>query len=362
MRCSAPLSAPSCLSAALALALITVAAADEVHLHDGSIIRGAVQTMSAEGLTIHTDFAGDLTIPTAKVAGLSTDQDLMVALQGGERAAGRLRVQPDGGLTLSGPTFGDASVNMSQLVAVWHPDQPSPLASEEEVAALKKRIEEIEPQWGLKVEFGLNGETGNSERNAFMGRVEATRKTARERMLIYGQGRYAKENGVRSTNEIMGGIDLEVDLTDRLFAFGKIGLEMDEFESLDLRTTATAGLGYFFIREPGHELKGRAGIGYQHESFDDGSTDDDVIAEVGYDYLREIAPWLLFTHGTTWYPTLSDLGDYRLVSETAGEIPLGDSESWKLRVGMRNEYDGLPLEGVDRMDTFYFLNLLYVIK
>ena len=102
-------------------------------------------------------------------------------------------------------------------------------------------------------------------------------RTDVDRLLVYIQGRYAKQDGSRSENEIFGGMDLEVDLSDRWFVFGKTYLEFDEFENLDLRARATAGMGYFLIRQDHQELKLRAGVGFQHESFDDGTSENDGV-------------------------------------------------------------------------------------
>ena len=230
----------------------------------------------------------------------------------------------------------------------------------EEVKKVIDEVTKLDRPWKARFELGLNGDTGNNERFATRGRIEAKRETAHERLIIYVQGQYAKENGESTANEIFGGTRLEVDLDERWFVFGHVQLEKDEFEDLELRATATGGIGYFFIREADHELKGRAGIGFEHESFDSGEDERDIVAELGYDYRIDFNEWLRFTHSLTYYPALGDpLSDYRLVAETAGEVPLSKEEPWKLRLGMRNEYDGDPQPGIDYLDTSYFLNLVY---
>ena len=156
---------------------------------------------------------------------------------------------------------------------------------------------------------------------------------------------------------MLGGVNLEADINKKWFGFAKIELEYDKFENLDMRTTAAAGLGYFAIREKDQELKFRGGVGYQHESFRDGTSDDEAIIELGMDYRKELAPWLLFKHGTTYYPTF-DIGDYRIAMENAGEIPLGTGTKWKLKLGVRNHYNSEPQTGVDRLDTYYFANVV----
>ena len=92
----------------------------------------------------------------------------------------------------------------------------------------------------------------------------------------------------------------------------------------------------------------------------DGTTEDEGIVEAGVEYMKQIAPWLLFKHSTTYHPTLSDpASDYRIVAETSGTIPLEGDKGWKIKLGMRNEFDSLPRPDVERLDTFYTINLVY---
>jgi len=344
---------------AMIMAAGTLARGDVVELKDGSRLVGHVEKMVAGKLHLTTEFAGALEIDYEKVAGISTPQPLNVEFDSGERAVGSLMFDEAAGQSV-GSEAGAAprSFDVTTVRSMWQPGTDGP-----QLAAAKQAAEDAEPKWGLRVESGFNGQTGNTERASFLGRAEVTRTTLKDRTNIYGQGRFSRENGQRTVNEIMGGAGIEVDITDRLFWFAKGSLEHDEFENLDLRTNVTGGLGYFLIRQDDEELKVRGGLGYEHESFSDGLTDASAIAELGFDYRKDFNDHLRFTHSTTYYPKLDDfLNDYRLVSETAAELPLSQDKDWKLRLGLRNQYDAMPVADVDRLDTFYFANLVWDLK
>jgi putative salt-induced outer membrane protein YdiY len=364
----------------LMLAVASGVSADELHLADGSRLVGELVSKHEGKLTFVTSFAGEFMIDSDRVVGISTEQPVILALASGERVSGVLRYDAQAGQSATRTTFGDVPVLLAQVSAIWRPGaeadaawdpaQTHRLAAErhrhaeelelerQRAQALHDSIEQMKVKWSARLEAGLSGQTGNSERIGFHGRAEARRTTDIDRLLIYMQGRYAKQDGVRSENEIFGGMDLEVDLSDRWFVFGKTYLEYDEFENLDLRARATAGLGYFLIRQEHQELKLRAGVGFQHESYDDGTSENDGVLELGYDYKLEVTPWLLLRHGLSAYPAFDDLlRDYRLEAETSAEVPLGASE-WKIRTGMRNQYNSRPAGDAERLDTFYFLNLV----
>lgn len=344
-------------SSILAMLLLTTTAAtaraDKVYLTDGAILTGNVVQLADEVLTLKTDYADEVKVDTAKVVGITTKDALAARLETGTTVAGRLVYDPDTKVQQVG-VEGAAPVTTSVTLieALWTPGTDSPL-----VSALREQIETERGDWSLELEAGVNGQTGNSEIINANAALDILFKTPSERFKIYARQRYARDDGERSANEAIGGVKLEVDITHRWFGFGGVELEFDEFENLDLRATATAGVGYFVIRQELQELKTRAGVGYKHESYDDGTSTDDAIAELGLEYFKQINDRLRFTHETTYLPTFSSLSDYRLVVENALQIDLNHTKTIKLRTGVRNEYDSQPQPDVERLDTYYFLNL-----
>ena len=288
----------ACVVSILVILPCTFAKADEVILTDGSRLIGQVQKLHDGKLTLKTELVGDLAVDVARVQGISTETPLTVQMKTGERAIGTLEYTPQSGQRILAEVPGTMALKLHDVAAMWPPDQVSP-----EVAELQTRLAKAESPWSLRLEGGVDGQTGNTERVALNGRADVRRTTERERLLLYSQVRFAHENGEDTVREVLGGVNLEADINRKWFGFAKLELEYDKFENLDMRTTASAGVGYFAIREPDQELKFRGGLGYQHESFRDGTSDDQAIAELGMDYRKELAPWLLFKHATTYYPT-----------------------------------------------------------
>ena len=327
--------------------------ADQVVLTDGSVVLGRVVVVTDDQVVIDTEFAGQIKIDASKVRGISTDQPVTVELKSGDRAVGRLRYTTDGSQTVASDTLGSVDVQVGQVSSVWTAGDESPA-----VVALKARLAKVQDPWSLRLHFGIDGQTGNTDRVATNGRMEIKRVTETDRLLIYAQGRSSRENGQDTVKEVLGGLNLEVDIDERWYSYGRTEIEFDKFEDLDLRTSVSGGLGYFVTREADEEFKVRAGFGFVHESFDSGASDDQAVADLGWDYRKDVAPWLLFTHSVTLYPTFEDIKDIRAVMENAAEIPLSTDDNWKLRIGVRNNYDAMPERGIDRLDTYYFFNVV----
>jgi len=296
---------------------------DEVFLKDGSRIVGAVQSVFEQKVVITTDFAGDLTSDMEKVAGIKTDEPVAVQLESGERAMGELNYDAaTRQQQVTGELAGQQAVPLARVQRVWPAGAPDPA-----VAAAQAEAERQKGKWAVHMELGITGQTGNSEIVNVNGRGSLKRTTPQDRLTIYAQGRLSRENGNTTAREVLGGAKYEFDITDRLFAYGGFELENDEFENLDLRATVTGGLGYFIIREEKTELKFRAGLGLQHESFADGTNADEPIAELGIDFQHDVNEWLRFTHNTTLFPVLDDIGEFRAVMENAAELPLSSDKS-----------------------------------
>lgn len=385
------------------------AAADQVYLKDGSVLVGAVGGGAEGVLTIKTAFNDALSIPLEQVSGLSTVGAFVVRMPSDDLVTGALQVV-DGAQTIKDAAGEGRPLVLADVGAFWPEGQEPaamapPVTAESPAAApASAAVAPVDPAaaaapkaaWTGRAELGLNGQSGNKERFDVKGGFDLNRKTEQTRLNLYLKGQYAETNSLRSTSEVMAGTRLEVDFSERTYVFGKVDLEYDEFENLDLRTTLTAGLGHFFVKREKIELKGWAGAGYEHEVFDEDSlesvgiaptTDIEVavrdavrlfvreelarlladeedptmreaVVELGYNYRQDFYKNFRFTHGLTYYPSIDDpTTDYRLAADTAMEFPLGKDPDWTLRTGVRHEYDAIPQEDVDRLDTTYFLNL-----
>lgn len=372
------------------------AAADQAFLQDGSLLVGTVKQFAEGALKIETSFGGELTVPADQLAGLSTEGAFVVRLNSGEIMTGSLHFA-DGAQGIALDQNEHAPLALGDVASIVPEGQELPPVEE---APAEAPPEEPKASWSGRAELGLNGHSGNKERfDARLG-IDVQRTTELTRLTLYLKGQYAESNSERSANEMMGGARLEYDFSERTYVFGKIDLEYDEFENLDLRTTLTGGFGHFFIQREKVELKGWAGVGYEHELFDqddvegsgdiaattsietavrdavrlavrdeivrlfEGGSEDttmsEVVVELGYNYRHDFHKNFRFEHGLTYYPAIDDpTRDYRLAVETALEFPLGKDPDWTLRTGVRHEYDAMPQEGVDELDTTYYLNLGY---
>ena len=190
------------------------------------------------------------------------------------------------------------------------------------------------------------------------GRVKAKLEGPKDHLLFYLRGSYAKEDGDKTDDELIGGIDFETRFAERHSWYARIELENDDIEELDLRSTAATGYGYYFFRETDHILRGRAGLMYRHVSYTGGDSESTVGMDLGLYHLYVFGDWGKLITDITYTPSLENFGDYRLFHESAFEIPLARSDIWKLQLGVTNDYNSQPVPGNTGLDTTYFSRLV----
>ena len=344
---------PTIIAALVAAASTTAPLqADTVSLNDGSSVVGNITEITDAKLRIETTSLGTLEIDRANVAGFSTDEPRTIELESGERVIGRV-INQGANLRIESESMSAVNVAPSKVAAAWVPGEESP-------AERQRREAHERRQWTGSLFFGLAGQTGTTEKLTFNGRLDLKQDLGDQRTFLYAQTRYSEENGTNSVNENIGGIRMEFDLDDNWYLWGKGEIENDQQEDIDLRASATAGVGYFVIREQDTEFKLRAGAGFIHESFGTGVNSNEGLFEAGYDYRNVLWDDIAFTHSLTYLPTFGDFtDDYRLNFDTAAEWAMGKSGDWRLRIGMQNKYDNTPVAGVERLDTWYYLNIGY---
>ncbi len=320
------------------------ALADVVELDNGSRVVGDIVKVVEGRLLIKTDFAGDLTIPMDRVVSFSSDKPMFVAVPDEDKYYGVITYTK--GQTMINPPDCVAVIEKPDLLAAWQKGMPDPLAPPGR-------------KWINEAGVDLLGRKGNTERLSTGGKIKASLSGPVDSVLFYLRWYYAEKNEEEIDDEITGGIDFETSLSKRLYWYGRLELERDDIESLELRTTAAAGNAYYFQKEPDHILRTRVGLSYVHESFVNSDSDTTIGIDFGFQYMNQPAEWGRLLTDITFTPSVEDLSDYLAYHETAFEMPLLKSDTWKLQLGVANKYTSQPVEENEKLDTVYFSRLIF---
>jgi putative salt-induced outer membrane protein YdiY len=131
-------------------------------------------------------------------------------------------------------------------------------------------------------------------------------------------------------------------------------LEHDEEEDLGLRIQLTFGYNRRLVKTEKFELWGNIGAGVLHEEFFNAS-ETEAILQLGVNFVWQITKTLTYTQVITFYPSLSNGGEFRMYWESTFTMPV--SERVDLRLSIIDRYDSDPQAGIEENDLTIALSL-----
>lgn len=215
--------------------------------------------------------------------------------------------------------------------------------------------------WTGGFEIGLNGQQGNTDvLNVRIG-ANADRKTAENLFhfdLLY---LISRQDGTTSQNQALSNTRDEILFPGSPWSvFTALQIEYDEFRDYDFRVGVYTGLAYAWVNTPATLFKTRAGVGAQYEISIAGGAPDKWVPEavLGYDFNHKFTDRQGFVSTVDVYPSLANLGQYRVRARAAYEIVIDPDHGMVLRLGVQDRYDSNPGTS-KRNDVNFFASLLF---
>ncbi len=325
----------------IASALAASANADVVETKNGARIVGKVVRISEGAISVDTDYAGMLAVKQSEVLSVTTDTPVAVRLASGTRIDGKVTGSPDGSLRIVGDD-GTITTTVEKVAASWKAGGKDP-----EIAALERH-------WAYEAAVDVAGKNGNKDQLGTAASLRAILKTQRDTLQFYTAYDRQETDGLKSADQFKAGVDYQNNFRGRTSWYVRDEGGFDRIKDIELYNVAAVGFGYDVIKEPKHVLTTRAGLSYRYEGYKNPTTTD--VKSAGLDF--GLAHELTFGNSKlvnrlSYVPAFDDFGNYRANHESFYEIPL-TAPSWKLRLGVSNDYNSQPGVGVEKMDTAYF--------
>ncbi|WP_162622678.1 DUF481 domain-containing protein [Salinisphaera orenii] len=346
------------------------AVADTVYLKGGSQLEGQVQTMTANKLTLDTDYADTLTLDRDTLAGVTTDEAVPVALGPNQTSTVRLAYDSDAESQYAYTEDAQQETGRKRI-ELTSVDQlrPQKIAENKRQTEAKKYqlpeyAHETGPDnvvWSGNGRLGINGSRGNSENTNILASISALRSTGLTRLDLLASANMSTSDGDKTEEDYLGKASYERDLSRRLFMFASQSLEHDRFQNYDLRSRTLAGPGYFVVRQPRLIFKLHGGLGYEFTKYyESGQSENEMVAAAGWHYGELFGDYLKLTHDFDIYPQLTDspTNNFSLKSVLAATVPIADSSVWAVSAQLENDYNNNPKDSdTDKLDTIYSLTL-----
>ena len=326
--------------------LVSMLQADVVITKDGARLTGEITLIDKGVIHLKTAYAGALKISQDQVDSFETEDPVVVRLESGSVMSGPVQSSSGGKLKITSED-GVLETSTAEITASWAPGNEDP------------EVQRNRRAWRYEAGFDLTGREGNTDRFAIGTNLRAELKGPNDALEFYFTYEQAEEEDNKTEDSILGGGSYESFFSQILGWYLRTELEADRIDNISLRSTSAGGLSYRFINRDNQSLVGRSGLGYRFTSFT-GNKDDESSAtlDFGLAHTYEFNDIFRMRNDLTYVPSIDDFGNYRVVHDSGVEMPVGSGENWKVRLGVRNEYQS-ETSADEKLDTSYYTRMIY---
>ena len=341
----------------LVIVLVTYGrlSADEIITKNGSRLLGELVLLEDGNLTLQTDFAGKIRIPTNEIKSISTDYEVSVRLEDNRTFESKILISDDSKILIQEnqltPTF-------EEVRHLWPSSQEDPL-----VVEMQEKANALVMSWKNSLGFDLMGSSGNTQNFGIVARLDSEYGNKIRSYDMYVSYNNSNKKDQVIVDETKLGIEYDSRFFEQLSWYAKTDLENDRLEELDLRSTSALGLKYSWINDRTYQLSFRSGLAFRFEEYSvTGHENVDALAmDFGFEYSHNIKDFLSLESDITIIPSVEKVSDYLISKDTALVIPLDKDSNWNLRTGLDGTYNSTPAKSKKELDLKYYMRIIYRI-
>ena len=201
--------------------------------------------------------------------------------------------------------------------------------------------------------------TGNTETTDLGVGIDLGRELGLWAVGLKASADYGETDGAETKNRVFLGANLDRQINDRLFGFGLVSYEADEFSGFDSRAFMGGGLGYDVLVGEQTQWTVRGGPGLKIDEIEatptaPASTEESFGATAQSNFAHAFNENLSFSNDTTvlYAETSTQIGNIAAITAT-----LTDTLSARVSFEVRHDTD--PVPGFESTDTISRVSLVY---
>jgi len=331
----------------------SVVLADKATLSNGDTLTGQIKKL--DNGVLHLEyFKQTVQIPWQEVTAVESTANLHVLLKDGQTLVGTVRPTA-AGFEVATSAAGVMTVTKEAIQSIRSPEEETVYQAEIE----RLRNPSLLDLWSGFLDTGLAVAQGNAETTTLNVSFNAARTSPRDKISVFVTSLYARSDtlGVSLTtaNAVRGGFRYDVNVSDKLFAFGFTELDYDEFQGLDLRFVPGGGFGYHWLKTDRSRFDVFGGGSLNREFYrgDLDRTSGELV--LGEELFYRFAEAVHLEHKLTFFPNMSNTGEYRVNLDNAFVTKLSKWLSLQLTLSDRLNSD--PIPGKEQNDLLFTTGL-----
>jgi len=324
--------------------------AGQVTLKNGDRLSGAIVKSDGKNLVLKSDLAGTVTIPWDAVTSIASTEPLNIVLKDGGTVVGTVTTA-DGKFQIATEATGTVSAARESVTAIR--------SKEEQAEYDRVRNPRITDLWTGFLDLGYATTRGNTDTSTFTLNTDATRSTTRDkieaRFTMIESSSDASGKSLTTANAKRGSVGYNLNITDKIFGFGLVNLESDQFQSLDLRFNPAGGLGYHVLKTPKATLDAQVGASEDKEYFSTGLNRSFTEILTGEEFVYKLNSATSLHELLLFFPNASDSGNYRINFDFSATTAIRKWFGWQFTVSDR--YLSNPIAGRKTNDILFSTGL-----
>ena len=333
------------------LLAVGAANADTITLKNGDRISGEIVALRDGKIIVKTAYAGEVPVDRAMLGGVTSESGVTVFLASGDRFTGEI-VPLEGGRVNVMTEGGAVGVSVADITGL----NEEPGGGKSDLQAEVDRLSSPTELWKGKFAMGAFLTDGNTDRLGGSLGLTLTRETPGDKLTAKAGINYVEEDGTKVVDEQLLSLREDVKF-DPWYVYALLSFERDEFEDLDLRGIFAPGVGRNLVKDDTLSIDVEIGPTLTYNNYV--SRDAEYASELRIGF---IAAWKVFgeariTEDLQIFPSLTDTGEFRFISETAFEQPLGGS--WFMKLSLIDRYNSDVSDDTEENDFEVRLALIY---
>jgi len=325
--------------------------ADQITLKNGDRLTGRIVSADDKTVILKTDYAGEVKIDRKMVVELTADSPLNVTLKDQGKVLGKISTK-EGAVEVTTAT-GEVLKPAPAAVEALRDDATQRAWERSYERAHHPSLTDF---WSGFASLGLANSSGNSKTTTFNTTAAATRAAGKNKLSLNFNQIYATQSTTlpygATANRVSGSVNIDRDVSPKLFVYGVNAYDYDKFLDLDLRLVAGGGFGYHAWKNKRGFLDLSGGGNWNREQF--GAASGNLLRNSGelavnQDLGYQLLSRLKLTEHLAFYPNMTETGEYRFNFDTAASIPIYKWLEWNL--GFNNRYLSNPVGGKVKNDT-----------
>jgi putative salt-induced outer membrane protein YdiY len=282
-----------------------------------------------------------IAICALSIAGTAAAEE--IKLKNGDTIVGTIVEQSEQTVVIDHPVLGRLVIPTSELEPAAPP--PAGLFGTPLLAG-----------WKRAISAGLSGSDDTSEQVDINGQLTMAVDGEHSRQDFLASYFYSHTDGETKTNRALAKYEQDRSIAEtRFFYFGQAHYDYDQFQDWDHRISSAAGLGYELLERETVSLRGQLGGGFSQTFVGEEDFTPEGLAGLEFEWNPSEDQHLAL--GTTYYPDLSELSEYRLLSSAGWTIQLQLIDGLGFKLGATHEY--LSSSDTNKNRLNYFANLTF---